>query len=406
MRDKKAKRVAMLRKTTLGFLLITVVACGFYLYRTDGLIGQLLLYETIPYLNPDHETQKMFKFVSDQASSAPLPAEMLSVETTSGSEHKIYTEGIEISGDALAIGEQIEDMQAVYDQAEIIGTADVVYQDDTRQIEGEQRFQPENITVENIEKLRDLNYLRNHLYIPDGTDVSADLFDVDRFLAADLSLKQVESEPSVLIFHTHASETFVDSDPNIVDDGIIGLGRRMKKELEETYGLNVLHITEKFDVLNGKAMRPGAYERMEPIIEQILADNPSIDLVIDLHRDAAVAGRKFVTEINGKQTAQIMFFNGLSRIFNEEGVLEDVAELPNPNLPTNLALSFNMQMAANQLYPGFAKKIYLKPHRYSLHMRPKSIFIEVGNDLNTKEEIFNTAEPMAEIIANVVLKDG
>lgn len=49
------------------------------------------------------------------------------------------------------------------------------------------------------------------------------------------------------------------------------------------------------------------------MIGQVLEENPTIQVVIDLHRDGVPEGKHLVTEINGKPTAQIMYFNGLSR---------------------------------------------------------------------------------------------
>ncbi len=74
-----------------------------------------------------------------------------------------------------------------------------------------------------------------------------------------------------------------------------------------------MHCTESFDYVDSKMTTTGAYERMEPVIEKILKDNPSIEIAIDLHRDGIGDDTKtLVTEINGKQTAQLMFFNGFA----------------------------------------------------------------------------------------------
>jgi stage II sporulation protein P len=62
-----------------------------------------------------------------------------------------------------------------------------------------------------------------------------------------------------------------------------------------------------------------------------------------------------------------------------------------------------MQLSANERYPGFARKVYLKPYRYSLHMLPKTLLVEVGAQNNTKQEALNAMEPLAEILAKVVL---
>ena len=75
------------------------------------------------------------------------------------------------------------------------------------------------------------------------------------------------------------------ADSKDISEGIIGAGNRLAKNLEEKYGIKCLHITDSFDTVNGKVQRDGAYERAEPVIKKVLAENPSIELVIDLHRE-------------------------------------------------------------------------------------------------------------------------
>ncbi len=134
-------------------------------------------------------------------------------------------------------------------------------------------------------------------------------------------------------------------------------------------------------------------------MEQILADNPSIEVVIDLHRDGIKEGVQLVTEVNGKQTAQIMFFNGLSKT-TANGNLD---ELPNPYLSDNLAFSLQMKIMAEEYYPGFARSNYLKGYRYNLHYRPKSILVEVGAQTNTVQEAMNAMEPLADLLHKVLM---
>jgi len=185
--------------------------------------------------------------------------------------------------------------------------------------------------------------------------------------------------------------------------GVVGVGRVLADILEETYGIKTLHNTDQFDVVNGRNQRQGAYERMEPVIRQVLADNPSVQMVIDLHRDGVRDGHgPFITYIDNQRTARIMFFNGLSRQ-NRGGQVTAVTWLPNPYQRENLNLSFQLQLAANYFYPGFARRAYLREFRYSLHMMPMSMFVEVGNQYNTFPEAVKAMGPLASIIAAVVL---
>jgi stage II sporulation protein P len=267
----------------------------------------------------------------------------------------------------------------------------------------ENDFEQVHVSDEEIEKLKDFSFIRQNYYIIDSrTNLIESDINAQEFLSRDFSIDESTDGPKVLIFHTHSSEMFADSDPSKgVSEGIWGAGERLKEILEQKYGIEVLHDTGRYDVVDGKTQITGAYERMEPAIRDILAKNPSIEVVIDMHRDGVNEDVHLVTEQNGKQCAKIMFFNGLCRL-NNNGTLENISYLPNPYLNDNLAFSFKMQYTANTLYPDFTRKIYLNAYRYSLHMMPKSLLIEVGAQTNTKEEVYNSMEILGEILAQVI----
>jgi len=261
------------------------------------------------------------------------------------------------------------------------------------------------VSEEYAARLADFNYLSRNIFLADPrTRLLETDIDVAAFLEKDFTIEITEG-PQVLIVHAHSMEMFADSDPSDPFTGVLGVGRHLAEVLEEQHGLHVLHHTERFDMVGGLPNRQGSYERLEPAVRRILADNPSIQVVIDLHRDGVgphVA--PMVTYINGERAAQIMLVNGLSRRYRN-GVITPVQHLPNPYQRENLAFSFNLQLAANQMYPGFARRIYLLEFRYSLHMAPRSILLEVGAQNNTFQEALNSVPHIANIIAAVVLED-
>jgi len=260
------------------------------------------------------------------------------------------------------------------------------------------------ITAEYVQRLMSFDYLVSNIFLVDRyTALFPSDIDTYAFLHADLRIDITVPGPQVLILHTHSQERFIDSNPLDPMGGVVGIGRILADILEETYGIMVLHNTDQFDIVNGRPQRQGAYERMEPVIRQVLADNPSIQMVIDIHRDGVRDGAgPFITYIDNQRMARIMFFNGLSRQ-NRGGQITAVPWLPNPYQRENLNLSFQLQLAANQLYPGFARRAYLREFRYSLHMMPMSMFVEVGNQYNTFPEAAKAMGPLASIIAAVVL---
>ncbi len=235
--------------------------------------------------------------------------------------------------------------------------------------------------------------LSNFYAVDNSTRLKEEYADLNQLLYQDLSVNRQAQGPQILIYHTHGSEAFLDSVPGDESTTIVGAGDKLAELLENTYGFQVLHYTERFD-----DVRDEAYNESLPVIEQILAQNPTIEVVIDLHRDAVAGDRKLVMDLQGRPTARFMFFNGLS-YGRKSG---DIAYLENPYIQENLAFSFQVQVAANEYYPGIARKIYLKAYRYNMHLMPKSLLIEMGAQNNTVEEIMNACDPLAHILAIVL----
>lgn len=249
-----------------------------------------------------------------------------------------------------------------------------------------------------LEDLLQVSYLKEHLYIVNATTKMTESdFDVEYFISKDLSLSEPENDgPQILIFHTHASEGFADSRAGVQEDTVVGVGTRLAELLEKKYGYQVLHDTTVFDKKNGKDNRNYAYNDALDYLEELLEAYPSIEVVIDLHRDA---GEKRVATVNGKPTAKVMLFNGLCR--NTQGKL---AYLPNENLKDNLAISFQMKLIGDEMYPGLMNRIFLKDYRYNMHLKERYLLIELGTQKNTVEEAMNAMEPLADVLHQVLDK--
>jgi stage II sporulation protein P len=263
-----------------------------------------------------------------------------------------------------------------------------------------------SLPPEYIEQLSDFTYIKNNIFLEDpSTILLPEDIDPHEFLNADLRIDPTAPGPHVLIFHTHSTEWFADTNPDDPLTGIMGVGLYLAQILSEQYGLEVLHYTGRFDIVEDRPQIMGSYERMEPVITALLAENPEIQLVIDLHRDGVRTGvGPFTHYINDTPTARLMFFNGLSRR-NVNGSPVPTAWLPNPYQKENLQFSFQAQLTANQLFPGLNRRVYLRAYRFSLHMHPRSLFVEVGNQYNTLQEAKNAMYPLARIIADVVLAE-
>ncbi len=249
------------------------------------------------------------------------------------------------------------------------------------------------------ETLADYDYLMNHFFIVDSaTETTAEQINAALFLAEDLTLPKEAGLPQILIYHSHSQETFCDSREGKEEDTIVGVGDYLTELLSETYGYQVMHVTEKFDLAGGELDRSKAYDYARAWLEPVLKENPSIQVVIDLHRDGVPDDRRLVTEINGKETAQLLFYNGLSHTINSG----DLSYLPNPYIQDNLAFSFQLEYQAALYYPELYRGIYLAGLRYNLHLRPRALLLEAGAQTNTVQEVKNAMEPFADILDRVL----
>lgn len=285
---------------------------------------------------------------------------------------------------------------------------------DENQVDENGNLIAENAPVENIvpaqgtptldmsiERLRDFDYLLSNFYIVDSsTMIGADQLNADDLLGRNMKIDNTSEGPKILIFHTHSQEAFADSVPGDTNTTIVGVGDYLT-QLLNAKGISTIHDTGVYDIIDGKLDRSRAYENVEAAIRPILEANPSIEVVIDLHRDGVADDVHLVTEIDGKQTARIMYFNGLSRTRTNG----DIAYLYNPYIQDNLAFSLQMQIASETMYPGFARRIYLRGYRYNLHLMPKSLLIEAGAQTNTVEEMRNAMEVLAQTLYHVLIGD-
>jgi stage II sporulation protein P len=247
------------------------------------------------------------------------------------------------------------------------------------------------------EQLADYDFMMKHFYsVHTSTTAGRDLMKANEFLSEDFTLKGGNDKPQILIYHTHSQEEYADHGPDKPDATVVGLGNYLTKLLTEK-GYNVIHDTTVYDLQNGKLDRNKAYTYALDGITGILQKNPSIDVVLDVHRDGVNESLHMVNQVNGKPTAPLMFFNGVSQ--TPEGPIEYLA---NPFREKNLAFSFQMQLDAAAYFPNLTRKVYIKGLRYNQHLRARSALIEVGAQTNTYQEALNAMDPLAEVLDMVL----
>ncbi|MDD6038005.1 MAG: stage II sporulation protein P [bacterium] len=246
-----------------------------------------------------------------------------------------------------------------------------------------------------MEELTDYKVLiERHYRIDSTTSSNAKQLNASNLIQKDLTLKESEDGPQILIYHTHSQEGFRDTKEGDSAKTVVGLGDYLAEILSERYGYRVLHDKGTYD----KEDRDRAYAVAGPALEKILSDYPTIEVVIDLHRDGISESTRLLTEVNDTVMAPIMFFNGLSYT-NKNGKID---ELPNDNLETNLAFSLQTELLASEYYPGLSRHIYLKGLRYNMHYCPKSMLVEVGAQTNTYTEAQRAIPPLADVLNRVL----
>lgn len=107
------------------------------------------------------------------------------------------------------------------------------------------------------------------------------------------------------------------------------------------------------------------------------------------------------TIIEKRPTAVININNGLY-IDAEIGTIGSLKDYLNLYIKDNLSLSMQIKSRSNKIRPGLIKSITLSKFRYSLHMVPKSLLIDVGNNMDTVEAAKNAMKPFSEMLADVL----
>ena len=347
--------------------------------------------EQLPGSDTDEENAKAKEDIVTSARIAEENQEFLKQRLTEeNQEAGPDEEGLEITGG---------DTQEEQDKETESAREEITKSDDEELKSAAVSRQRVPVTDISMEQLQDFDFvLRNFYTVDSTTSITSDQLNAPELIQMDLRMKTGNDQPQILIYHTHSQEEFIDSVPGDASTTIVGVGDYLTKILKENYGYNVLHVTDTFDIVDGKLDRNQAYNYAQERISQVLEENPSIEVIIDLHRDGVADNQRLVTEVDGKQTAKVMFFNGLSRT-KQNG---EISYLPNPYIQDNLAFSLQMMLACEKYYSDFARTIYLRGYRYNLHLRPKTLLVECGAQTNTVEEEMNAMEPLADVLNKVL----
>ena len=209
--------------------------------------------------------------------------------------------------------------------------------------------------------------------------------EVSSIAAEEHNLSLGTEGPQVLIYHTHATESFEPYDSDVYDtrntwrstdseENMIAVGNAIAAAIE-AHGIEVIHD----DTLHDYPSYNGSYERSAVTIEDYLEQYPSICVALDIHRDAIQRDDtlvKPVVTINGKKAAQLMIIAGC----------DDSGSLGIPTWKDNLRFGVRLQDQIESMYPGLCRPLYFTYRKYNQHLTNASLLFEIGSHGNTLEE--------------------
>lgn len=262
-------------------------------------------------------------------------------------------------------------------------------------------------------KDKEAGKIREKQYKNEGVTDKYDLVRMKNVNKTQVSIKDILNEkidlsvskekPSVLIFHTHTTETYQILDRDFYAEGfktrtndkgknMVRVGEAIAKEIEKA-GFKVIHDKEIYDT-----KYTGAYGKSRKGVENLLKKYPSVQITLDIHRDAIsdADGTKVkpVAKVKGKKAAQIMLISGCQ----EEGN-------PITNLPDwryNLTFAVHLQQKLEELFEGITRPLYFCPRSYNMNVTHCSLLVEVGSDSNTLEEAVYTGKCIGTALSEIL----
>lgn len=227
-------------------------------------------------------------------------------------------------------------------------------------------------------------------------------WDMQTLASAQVGIDLSEEGPQILIMHTHGSEAYTmdgediytESDSSRTTDdnyNVIRVGEEIKR-IFEAKGLSVIHDCTLYDY----PQYSGAYARSCEGVEAWLEKYPTIQVVLDVHRDALIGEDgtvyKAVTEIEGAKTAQVLMIVGTN----------ESAE--HPDWTDNLALAIQIQQELDGRWPTLARPITLRSSRFNQQLTHGSLLVEVGSHGNTLQEALEGARLFADAAGDVLVQ--
>lgn len=242
-----------------------------------------------------------------------------------------------------------------------------------------------------------VEYIENDIDIKTNDDISSQENEPDIE-----KITSIQGKPLVLIYHTHTTESYTPSKKfnyELTDQSyhtedlnytVVKVGEVLTEELNKL-GIPTLHNKTVHDIPTYMT----SYSNSLKTAKQVLEENPSIKIVIDLHRDAPFTesekSRELTTvKIDGKTYSRILFVIGSDKVFTH------------PKWKENHKFALLLSDKIEEIYPGISRGIDLRENRFNQHLANKAILLEIGSHGNTMDESIETAKLFAESLAEVV----
>lgn len=263
----------------------------------------------------------------------------------------------------------------------------------------EEEMSPSQISADIVRKTYSYSPTSTIYELPSGGLMRNDT-DVDKEYLLEQCLRapavdiEISSEPLVLIMHTHTTESYEDYDEETdssrstdLSETVVAVGDEIVQKLQEA-GIGVVHDTTMFDYPNYS----GAYDRSSERITELLEEYPSIEIVIDVHRDAMEAdGVRYapIVEIEGRTAAQVMIICGCMNV---------------PQYRYNLRLASRLQSVMEANYPGLTRPLLFSERNYNQELTKGSFLLEMGSSANSLDEALYSGELVGECLKELILE--
>ena len=223
--------------------------------------------------------------------------------------------------------------------------------------------------------------------------------DAGQLLQQPLDWELTGQEPTVLILHTHATESYTKTGQDYVestryrtlntDYNMVAVGRQLAQRLEAA-GIGVIHDT----TLHDDPSYTGSYNSSRKAVEEYLERYPSLRLVLDLHRDAAL-------DANGQQVATMATVDGQTAAQLMLVVGTDAAGLSHPRWQENMALAAKLHVTMEKQWKGITRPICFRAERFNQDLMPGMLLVEVGTAGNTQQQALLATDCLAEAIIDL-----